>query len=410
MKRHVFFVTIAVMMLLGGTNLTAGAATIAERLAGYFLIQVEKNGEGWYVYPKSLTRYYLGRPTDAFNVMKRLGIGISNANLAKIPVADSSAQGDLALRDRLSGYILIQVEKNGEGWYVYPKTKQRYALGRPSQALAVMKQLAIGITNANLAQIPADAGIIQATKGVVTTRGTFTVEMLRFDRTNPSLKIMTDTASSTNCSTNCAVLSLAGFVTRRAATAGIHGTYFCPREYASCVGQTNYYYYPVYNSFSQVMINAGRIKYTSEPIVLFDTANRPFFVTTTKTFTSYQDLLNEFTVMSKGAGGSGQLQAAFSNGPALVIDRQNVVSRYTLDTKQATVKSYRGALGWKGDTIYLMVVRGATVTDSAAVMSSLGLDYAINLDGGGSTALYNAGRYILGPGRSLPNAIIITAS
>jgi len=410
MKHPIYFAAITLVAIMFGTQQTIRAATVAERLAGYFLIQVEKNGEGWYVYPKSLTRYYLGRPTDAFDVMKRLGVGISNANLAKIPIAGSPAQGDIALRNRLSGYILLQVEKNGEGWYVYPKTKQRYALGRPSQAFTVMKQLAVGITNANLAQIPADVGIIQSTKGIVTTRGTFSVEMLRFDRANPALKIKTDTASTSDCHNNCPVLPLASYVSRRAGTAGIHGTYFCPPDYASCSGQINYYYFPVYNSFSRVMINAGRIKYTSEPIVLFDTSNRPFFVKETKSFTSYQDLLNEFAVMSRNAGGSGQLQAAISNGPPLIINGQNVVNQYQLDAKQATVKSYRGAIGWKGDTIYLMVVRSATVTDSATVMKTLGLDYAINLDGGGSTAFYNAGRYVIGPGRSLPNAIIVTTS
>src|SRR5689334_17318990 len=97
--------------------------TVAQRLSGYIVLQVEKNGEAWYVYPKDSRRYYLGRPDDAFSIMRRLGLGITNANLAKIPVASSKDTGDTALRSKLSGYILIQVEKNGEAWYVYPKNK-----------------------------------------------------------------------------------------------------------------------------------------------------------------------------------------------------------------------------------------------------------------------------------------------
>lgn len=127
--------------------------TMAERTSGYILLQVEKNGEAWYVYPKTLTRFYLGRPADAFTLMRQLGLGISNANLAKIPVAGSSAQGDLALRKKLSGYILLQVEKNGEAWYVYPKNKQRYYLGRPADAYSIMRRLGLGISNTDLAQI-----------------------------------------------------------------------------------------------------------------------------------------------------------------------------------------------------------------------------------------------------------------
>ena len=78
-----------------------------------------------------------------------------------------------------------------------------------------------------------------------------------------------------------------------------------------------------------------------------------------------------------------------------------------MDTKQRTVKSYRGAIGWKGSTMYFYVVRGATVTDSAAVAEALGLDYAMNLDGGGSTAMMQNGSYILGPGRNIPDAILL---
>ena len=38
----------------------------------------------------------------------------------------------------------------------------------------------------------------------------------------------------------------------------------------------------------------------------------------------------------------------------------------------------------------------------------LGADNALNLDGGGSTAMYFGGGYISGPGRLLPNAVVLT--
>jgi hypothetical protein len=156
------------------------------------------------------------------------------------------------------------------------------------------------------------------------------------------------------------------------------------------------------------MVNADRLKFTTEPIVVFDTSNLPYFYHSTKdNFKSLQDVKNLIATDGPPRGGSGVLRSAISNGPALVENHIDVVDPSKLDNKQATVHSYRGALGWKGDTIYLMIVRGATVIDSGQVMAQLGMDYAMNLDGGGSTALYNAGRYLLGPGRSLPNAIVI---
>jgi len=42
----------------------------------------------------------------------------------------------------------------------------------------------------------------------------------------------------------------------------------------------------------------------------------------------------------------------------------------------------------------------------AYVFKALGAKSAINLDEGGSTALYYNGHYLDGPGRNIPNAII----
>ena len=68
-------------------------ASLSERLSGRILLQVEEKGEAWYVFPSDNKRYFLGRPEDAFDLMRNLGIGISNENLAKIPVALSNLSG-----------------------------------------------------------------------------------------------------------------------------------------------------------------------------------------------------------------------------------------------------------------------------------------------------------------------------
>lgn len=47
---------------------------------GKIFLQVESKGEAWYVYPLNKLRYYLGRPADAFKVMKELGLGINSRN------------------------------------------------------------------------------------------------------------------------------------------------------------------------------------------------------------------------------------------------------------------------------------------------------------------------------------------
>jgi len=81
------------------------AQTLAHRLKGKILLQVEQNGEAWYVNPANEKRYYMGRPTDAFNLMRESSIGITNANLEKIQLADANLGGADSDNDGLSDMI-----------------------------------------------------------------------------------------------------------------------------------------------------------------------------------------------------------------------------------------------------------------------------------------------------------------
>lgn len=121
------------------------ATNLAASLKGRILLQVEAHGEAWYVNPGDLKRYYLGRPADAFDLMKRLSLGISNRDFA--------AFGGRAPA-RLSGRILLKVEDSGKAYYVYPVDLKLYYLGRPADAFNIMRSLGLGITNRDLESIP----------------------------------------------------------------------------------------------------------------------------------------------------------------------------------------------------------------------------------------------------------------
>ena len=73
-------------------NLTSVCSTnsLANRLKGNILLQVQQHGEAWYVHPPNGRRYYLGRPSDAFAIMRSSGLGITDANLNTISVATNS--------------------------------------------------------------------------------------------------------------------------------------------------------------------------------------------------------------------------------------------------------------------------------------------------------------------------------
>jgi hypothetical protein len=53
----------------------------SDKQKGKIFLQVESLGEAWYVSPTDSKRYYLGQPADGLNLLRKLGLGITNANL-----------------------------------------------------------------------------------------------------------------------------------------------------------------------------------------------------------------------------------------------------------------------------------------------------------------------------------------
>lgn len=201
MKNKYVILGLIVIFILS-TNYTF-AEPLAQKAKGLIFLQVESKGEAWYVNPTDSKRYSLGKPSEAFEVMRQKGIGITNNDLKKIPVAvlplvgadqdgdqlsdmletaigtnptmaDSDMDGfldnielangynplgsgkliaDASFSAKQKGKILLQVEGKGEAWYVNPKNNTRYFLGRADDAFNIMRQLGVGITNTNLNSI-----------------------------------------------------------------------------------------------------------------------------------------------------------------------------------------------------------------------------------------------------------------
>ncbi|MCD4693983.1 hypothetical protein K8R62_01355 [bacterium] len=171
----------------------------AKKLKGRIMLKVEENGEAYYINPAGTEMFYLGRPEDAFNVMREQGVGTTNDDIGKIEIGLSSLIGqdldgdglsdifeeaiatlphnpdtdedgygdkeeieknydprsgggmklkiDLDFSEKQKGKIFIQVEQNGEAWYTNPEDGKRYFLGRPADAFQVMRNLGLGISN-----------------------------------------------------------------------------------------------------------------------------------------------------------------------------------------------------------------------------------------------------------------------
>jgi len=58
--------------------------SLAERVKGEILLQVEEHGEAWYLDPEKCRRIYMENGSVAYEIMRFLGLGILNVDLEKI--------------------------------------------------------------------------------------------------------------------------------------------------------------------------------------------------------------------------------------------------------------------------------------------------------------------------------------
>ena len=97
------------------------------------------------------------------------------------------------------------------------------------------------------------------------------------------------------------------------------------------------------------------------------------------------------------------VDGVIANQP-LLLSGGNIAFGGDGDPKKGS-KGPRSFIGNKGGMVYIGVTHNATVAENAYVLKALGLENALNLDSGGSTALWTGG-YKVGPGRNIPNAVL----
>lgn len=221
---------------------------------------------------------------------------------------------------------------------------------------------------------------------VSTERGSFTAYVIKVPLS--SVRVKTVSAASGTCKDNCATKSLADYVRENGGYAGMNGSYFCPPDYSSCGGKINSSDFALFDSNEDRWEHKDALGWSETGLMTFSGHNASFY----KKSTEY--------------GGSG-VDAGISNYPSLVKDGNIVVEDDDMTSYQKDVRGPRGVIGVGNENLYLAIVNGATVKDAAYVIRALGAKHALNLDGGGSSAMYVNGGYVVGPGRSLPNAIVL---
>ena len=263
-------------------------------------------------------------------------------------------------------------------------------------ASAVLKQLSQELTkieeelaqaatagqNVAVVNTPPSSGYRR--QNVKTDAGTFLIDIIVADLN--STKVIVDTASAGDCRNDCPVLSLAEFAQRSGAFAGINGPYFCPASYPNCSDKKN--------SFDTLLMN--------KDITYFNSDNNVYSTVPAVIFSGNSA---RFVTQSLQWGRDIGVDAVIASQPLLVLNNE-IVFFGDGEAKRAS-RGSRSFIGATRNTVYIGVVRTATVAEVAKVVKTLGITNALNLDSGGSTALWN-GRYLAGPGRATPFGILLT--
>lgn len=219
---------------------------------------------------------------------------------------------------------------------------------------------------------------------VPTMRGTFTANLIK-ERLS-DVTVRTVTANTSDCQRDCPAKPLADYVAENGAYAGMHGTYLCPPDYGPCASKVNSYDYAVYNSNLGRWLNSWALVSVNSLVTFV--GRTPSFFRRAESFAR------------------GPVSAGISNFP-LLLQGGAVVDSESEQTDVQKQRGTKGSIGTDGTYIYLLLVSNASVTDSAYVLQALGARDAMNLDGGGTSAMYLGGAYKVGPGRLLPNAILL---
>ena len=270
------------------------------------------------------------------------------------------------------------------------------ALTSGGKTITSRLRFVVAAANANIEPSPGPPAVSTSTGysllSVPTARGTFTIHLIKERLADVTVK--TVAANSNVCRSDCPVKPLAEYVDQNKAYAGMNGTYLCPPDYADCTGKVNSYEYAVYDSNLRTWLNLPSLATAQTGLVTF-TGRTPAFYRRSSEYARNRLSLAPIT-------------AGLSMYP-LLLQEGRVVNSENEQSDAQKLRSMKGSIGVDESHVYLALVANASVTESAHVLQALGVRDALNLDGGGTSAMW-LGSYKVGPGRLLPNAVLLMRS
>lgn len=196
-------------------------------------------------------------------------------------------------------------------------------------------------------------------------------------------------------------MSLKILIDKRRAVAGINGAYFIPRDYTGKKDDTNTI--RIMNgeafSYSKYFPDTG-----SNGIFWFLSDQSPMLIQNNiYGERSLHDNYNSWMIL--------EVHDGIANFPILLFSGTNLVPRYDslwLITEKMKLKSTKSFIcRTKDDDVKMGTIEKISMLDVPLFIRKFGCVDAINLDNGWSLALYEKGKYIVGPGRNIMDAFVI---
>lgn len=194
--------------------------------------------------------------------------------------------------------------------------------------------------------------------------------------------------------------SLKSLIASAGGVAGINGAYFIPRDYSGLPDATNAVRIMGHDGFSYS-------KYFPDTGV-----NGVFWFLADGSPLLVQNNIYSDTRLRDNfhSGMLLELESGIANFPILLANSKNLLPRYQdagLITEKMRTKTTKSFICRTPDSIKMGTIEKISMLDVPDFLWKFGCIDAINLDNGGSMALYDRQKYLVGPGRNIMDAFVI---
>ncbi|PLX21082.1 hypothetical protein C0584_03510 [Candidatus Parcubacteria bacterium] len=119
----------------------------SDKLKGKIVLQVESNGEAWYIDPIDLKRYYFGSPRETYLFIREKSKYLSGEEIFDYLFFEK------IFPKELSGRFIANQDEDNEFYYVLPDSLLAVKINSAKEAFRLLKDNGVGISNQEIRKI-----------------------------------------------------------------------------------------------------------------------------------------------------------------------------------------------------------------------------------------------------------------